>query len=42
MHGLNTGADGYLIEPLDPAVLVATIKAYLRARQAESRVAAVE
>ncbi|HTC89401.1 MAG TPA: ATP-binding protein [Bryobacteraceae bacterium] len=36
VHGLNTGADGYLIEPLDPAVLVATIKAYLRARQAET------
>jgi two-component system sensor histidine kinase/response regulator len=35
VHGLNTGADGYLIEPLDPAVLVATIKAYLRVRQAE-------
>lgn len=36
VHGLNTGADGYLIEPLDPAVLIATIKAYLRVRQAES------
>ena len=36
VHGLNTGADGYLIEPVDPAVLVATIKAYLRVRQAES------
>ena len=36
MHGLNTGADGYLIEPVDPAVLVATIKAYLRVRQAET------
>jgi len=36
VHGLNTGADGYLIEPLDPAVLVATIRAFLRARQAES------
>ncbi len=36
VHGLNTGADGYLIEPLDPSVLVATIKAYLRVRQAES------
>jgi signal transduction histidine kinase len=35
VHGLDTGADGYLIEPLDPAVLVATIKAYLRVRQAE-------
>jgi two-component system sensor histidine kinase/response regulator len=36
VNGLNTGADGYLIEPLDPAVLIATIKAYLRVRQAES------
>src|SRR5580698_242355 len=36
VHGLNTGADGYLIEPLDPAVLVATIKAFLRVRQAET------
>ena len=36
VHGLNTGADGYLIEPLDPAVLIATIKAYLRVRQAET------
>jgi two-component system, sensor histidine kinase and response regulator len=35
VNGLNTGADGYLIEPLDPAVLVATIKAFLRVRQAE-------
>jgi signal transduction histidine kinase len=35
VHGLNTGADGYLIEPLDPGVLVATIRAYLRVRQAE-------
>jgi len=36
VNGLNTGADGYLIEPVDPAVLVATIKAYLRVRQAET------
>jgi signal transduction histidine kinase len=36
VHGLNTGADGYLIEPVDPGVLVATIHAYLRVRQAES------
>ncbi len=36
VHGLNTGADGYLIEPLDPAVLIATIKAYLRVRHAET------
>ncbi len=36
MNGLNTGADGYLIEPVDRAVLTATIKAYLRVRQAET------
>ena len=36
VNGLNTGADGYLIEPVDPSVLVATIKAYLRVRQAEN------
>jgi len=36
VNGLNTGADGYLIEPVDPSVLVATIKAYLRVRQAEA------
>jgi two-component system, sensor histidine kinase and response regulator len=36
VHGLDTGADGYLIEPLDPAVLIATIRAYLRVRQAET------
>ena len=36
VRGLDTGADGYLVEPLDPAVLIATIKAFLRVRQAES------
>ena len=24
VHGLDTGADGYLVEPLDPAVLIAS------------------
>ena len=33
--GFNAGADSYLVEPVDPAVLVATIKALLRAREAE-------
>jgi light-regulated signal transduction histidine kinase (bacteriophytochrome) len=33
--GLNGGADSYLTEPVEPAVLVATIRALLRARQAE-------
>ncbi len=35
VHGLNSGADSYLVEPIDPAVLIATIKAVLRAREAE-------
>jgi signal transduction histidine kinase len=33
--GLEGGADSYLTEPVEPAVLVATIRALLRARQAE-------
>jgi two-component system, sensor histidine kinase and response regulator len=33
--GLESGADSYLIEPVDPMILVATIKALLRARKAE-------
>jgi signal transduction histidine kinase len=35
VHGLNSGADCYLVEPVDPTVLVATVKAFLRARTAE-------
>ena len=35
VDGLNCGADSYLTEPIEPAVLVATIRALLRARQAE-------
>jgi light-regulated signal transduction histidine kinase (bacteriophytochrome) len=35
VRGLNSGADSYLSEPIDPAVLVATIRALMRARQAE-------
>jgi signal transduction histidine kinase len=34
--GLNSGADSYLVEPVDPGVLIATIKAFLRTRDAES------
>jgi two-component system sensor histidine kinase/response regulator len=34
--GLNCGADSYLVEPVDPSVLVATVKAFLRTREAES------
>ena len=35
VDGLNGGADSYLTEPIEPAVLVATIRALLRAREAE-------
>ncbi|HET6961033.1 MAG TPA: ATP-binding protein, partial [Terriglobia bacterium] len=34
-RGLEGGADGYLAEPVDPDVLVATVKAYLRLRSTE-------
>jgi two-component system sensor histidine kinase/response regulator len=37
---LNSGADAYLIEPVDPDVLVATIKALLRLRKAERELSA--
>jgi signal transduction histidine kinase len=35
-QGLDGGADGYLIQPAEPRVLLATIRALLRARTAES------
>jgi PAS domain S-box-containing protein len=35
---LDQGADAYLTEPVDPAVLVATVRALLRARAAEAEV----
>jgi signal transduction histidine kinase len=35
VNGLEAGADGYLVEPVEPAVLLATINAFLRARRAE-------
>jgi two-component system, sensor histidine kinase and response regulator len=34
--GLDNGADGYLIEPVDPEVLLATVRALLRIRKAEA------
>jgi len=37
--GLDAGADAYLTHPVDPAVLVATVRALLRARRAEDRAA---
>jgi PAS domain S-box-containing protein len=33
--GLESGADGYLIEPVDPPVLLATLNALLRMKRAE-------
>jgi PAS domain S-box-containing protein len=35
--GLNAGADGYMVHPAEPAVLVATLQALIRARTAEDR-----
>jgi PAS domain S-box-containing protein len=34
-HGLDAGADGYLTHPVEPPVLLATIRALLRGRAAE-------
>ena len=39
--GLDGGADGYLVEPVEPAVLRATIDALLRMRRAERALAAM-
>lgn len=36
-YGLEGGADGYLTEPVDRVVLIATVRALLRARRAEAR-----
>lgn len=33
--GLEAGADGYLTHPIEPPVLIATVNAFLRTRQAE-------
>lgn len=35
VRGLEAGADGYLTHPVEPLVLIATVNAFLRARQAE-------
>jgi PAS domain S-box-containing protein len=37
VHGLDAGADGYLTHPVEPSVLVATVNAFLRARNAEAQ-----
>jgi PAS domain S-box-containing protein len=34
-RGLDSGADGYLTEPLEPKVLIATVRAFLRLRRTE-------
>ena len=34
-QGLDAGSDGYLTHPVEPPVLIATVKAFLRARRAE-------
>ncbi|HEY3824211.1 MAG TPA: ATP-binding protein [Bryobacteraceae bacterium] len=36
LRGFESGADGYLVEPVEPAVLLATVNAFLRARYAEN------
>lgn len=36
VHGLESGADGYLTHPVEPPVLIATVNAFLRTRLAES------
>jgi PAS domain S-box-containing protein len=35
VYGLESGADGYLTHPVEPPVLVATVRAFIRARHAE-------
>lgn len=35
VHGLESGADAYLTHPVEPPVLIATVNALLRTRQAE-------
>lgn len=37
VRGLNAGADAYLMRPIEPAVLVATMQALIRARMAEEQ-----
>jgi signal transduction histidine kinase len=40
LQGLETGADSYLVHPIEPMELVANIRALLRLRQAEDKVRA--
>ena len=41
-RGLDNGADGYLTHPVDPPVMLATVRALLRAHAAEREVAEAE
>jgi PAS domain S-box-containing protein len=41
-RALELGADGYLVEPVEPEVLVATLRAVLRTRRAEEEARAAE
>ncbi len=40
--GLEAGADGYLTHPVEPPVLIATVNAFLRTRDAEEALRASE
>jgi len=42
VRGLEEGADAYLVEPVEPDVLVATLRALLRTRRAEDAVRLAE
>ncbi len=35
VHGFEVGADGYLTHPIEPPVLIATVRAFLRTREVE-------
>ncbi|MDB5295823.1 MAG: hypothetical protein JWO31_1806 [Phycisphaerales bacterium] len=41
-NGLDGGADAYLVRPVDPVVLVATVRALLRGRRTEERLREAE
>jgi PAS domain S-box-containing protein len=41
-HGLDSGADAYLIRPVEPVELIATVNALLRARRSEEALRASE
>lgn len=41
VQGVETGADAYLVEPIEPDVLLATVRAMLRAQQSEQALALI-